>query len=279
MVMHIHEYFEKLKQHLVWSKGLMVKKVLINVANIPSSNNGIIPDSSQLNPNKDPNKPDNKAQLYDKSMEEEQEKSYLVSIKRTIKMMNEKRIIHLFELHQLWLESVGDKGEKLVLDERKLESLNLSNFSFKEARLIGFGSMNLEKGNFILAWLYSSIFRNACLQGANFYKGYISYVDFTYSDLRNSIFTDCESTETIFFGSDLSDSQLNTCYFDYVDFRNSNFKNANIEDSFFFENVLVKGANFKGVLGLDNAKILSINIGTTEEPINLREDEAKRWIS
>jgi len=214
-----------------------------------------------------------------KILEEEQEKSYLVSIKRTIKIMNEKRIINLFELHQLWLESIGDKGEKLVLDETNLESLNLSNFSFKEARLIGcsFDSMNLERGNFILTWLYSSTFRNACLQGANFYKGYISYVDFTYSDLRNSKFTDCESTETIFFGSDLSDSQLNTCYFDYVDFRNSNFKNANIEDSF-FENVLVKGANFKGVLGLDNAKILSINIGTTEEPINLREDEAKRWI-
>ncbi|MGY3187352.1 pentapeptide repeat-containing protein [Lysinibacillus sp. TE18511] len=182
-------------------------------------------------------------------------------------------------------ESIGDKGEKLVLDETKLESLNLSNFFFKEARLIGcsFDSMNLEKGNFILTWLYSSTFKNACLQGAKFYKGYVSYADFTYSGLRNSKFTDCESTKTIFFGSDLSDSQLNTCYFDYVDFRNSNLKNANIEnieniEGSFFENVLVKGANFKGVLGLENAEILSINIGTTEEPINLREDKAKRWI-
>lgn len=201
------------------------------------------------------------------------------SQKRVIRMVDEKNIIKKFEFHQVWLDSVGREGEKLVLDEINLEGLDLSNFSFKEARLIecSFDSMSLEKGNFILTWLYSSTFRNAYLQGANFYKGYVSYADFSYSNLRNSKFTDCESAETIFLGADLSNAELNVCYFSSVDFRNSKLDNANIEDSF-FEDVLVKGVSFKNVKGIEKANIISINIGTSEEPITLDNEQAKRWI-
>lgn len=176
------------------------------------------------------------------------------------------------EEHQIWLESAGEYGKKLVLDEINLEYFDLSKFSLKEARLIGcsFDSMNLEEGNFILTWLYSSTFRNTCLQGANFYKGYVSYADFSYSNLRNSKFTDCESAETIFLGADLSNAELNICYFSGVDFRDSILDNANIEDSF-FEDVLVKGASFRNVKGIENANIISINIGTPEQPILLKK--------
>lgn len=194
-------------------------------------------------------------------------------------MKDEKNIIAQLESHQIWLESAGENGKKLILDEINLEYLDLSKFSFKEARLIGcsFDSMNLEAGNFILTWVCSSTFRNAWLQAANFYKGNVSYADFSNSNLNNTKFTDCESAETIFLGADLSNAELNVCYFSSVDFRNSKLDNANIEDSF-FEDVLVKGASFRNVRGIENANIISINIGTPEEPITLDKEQAKGWI-
>lgn len=194
-------------------------------------------------------------------------------------MEDKKIIITRLEFHQIWLESVGENGKKLILDEINLEYFDQSKFSLKEARLIGcsFDNMNLEAGNFILTWVCSSTFRNAWLQAANFYKGNVSYANFSNSNLKNIKFTDCEIAETIFLGADLSNAELNICYFSSVDFRDSKLDNANIEDSF-FEDVLVKGASFKNVKGIENANIISINIGTPEEPVTLDKEQAKRWI-
>lgn len=194
-------------------------------------------------------------------------------------MENEKNIIAQLESHQIWLESAGEKGKKLILDEINLEYIDLSKFILKEARLIScsFDSMDLEAGNFILTWVCSSTFRNTCLQAANFYKGNVSYANFSNSNLRNARFTDCESEETIFLGADLSNAELNICYFSSVDFRDSILENANIEDSF-FEDVLVKGASFRNVRGIENANIISIDIGTPEQPKILDKELAKKWI-
>ncbi|WP_338543784.1 pentapeptide repeat-containing protein [Paenibacillus tundrae] len=191
----------------------------------------------------------------------------------------EKNIIAKLESHQIWLESAGEDGKKLILDEINLEFIDLSKFSLKEARLIGcsFDSVNFEVGNFILTWVCSSTFRNAWLKDANFYKANVSYADFSNSNLKNARFTDCESEETVFFGADLSNAELNICYFSSVDFRDSVLDNANIEDSF-FEDVLVNGASFRNVKGIEKANIISINIGSPEHPLTLEKEQAKRWI-
>jgi len=194
-------------------------------------------------------------------------------------MENEKNIIAQLELHQVWLESAGENGKKLILDEINLEYIDLSKFSLKEARLIScsFDNVNLEAGNFILTWVCSSTFRNAWLKHASFYKANVSYANFSNSNLKNTKFTDCESEETVFLGADLSNADLNICYFSSVDFRDAVLDNANIEDSF-FEDVLVKGASFRNVKGIENANIISINIGTPEHPVTLDKEQAKKWI-
>ena len=66
-------------------------------------------------------------------------------------------------------------------------------------------------------------------------------------------------------------------YFYLTDFSNVTLDNVDISVST-FEETLLNGVKLKNIKGIEEAHFESINIGTFEEPILLKSEEAKKWV-
>ena len=137
--------------------------------------------------------------------------------------------------------------------------------------------MDLNYKDISSSLLCSSTFISANLEGADFCKSNVSYVDFTNANIKVARFADSECIKTVFVKADLSDANLVAGLFDETDFRNAVLLNADIRLAT-FERVLLNGAILTGIHGLEEAFIRSINIGTPEKPIILTGEEAKKWL-
>ncbi|WP_028558684.1 pentapeptide repeat-containing protein [Paenibacillus pinihumi] len=190
-----------------------------------------------------------------------------------------KEIIIRLELHRLWIETIGEQGEKLGIDEIDLRNVDLSQYPLDQAYITEciFDGMNLNDKDFSSSLLSSSTFISTNLERADFCKSNVSYVDFTNANVKAARLADSECIETVFVKADLSDANLVAGLFDETDFRNAILNNADLRLAT-FERVLVKGAKLTGVRGLEEAFIKSINIGTPEQPNILVGEEARKWL-
>ncbi|MEK4171384.1 pentapeptide repeat-containing protein [Lysinibacillus sp. FSL L8-0312] len=190
-----------------------------------------------------------------------------------------KEIIIQLESHRLWIETIGEQGEKLGIDEIDLRNVDLSPYPLDQAYITDciFDGMDLNNKDISSSLLCSSTFISANLEGADFGKSNVSYVDFTNADIKGARLADSECIETVFVKADLSDANLVAGLFDGADFREAVLLNADIRLAM-FERVLLNGAILTGICGIEEAFIKSINIGTPEKPIMLMGKEARIWI-
>ncbi|WCH46218.1 pentapeptide repeat-containing protein [Lysinibacillus sp. OF-1] len=190
-----------------------------------------------------------------------------------------KEIIIQLDLHHLWIETIGEKGEKLGIDEIDLRDVDLCQYPLDQANITActFDGMDLHDKDISSSLLCSSTFISANLEGADFGKSNVSYVNFTNADIKGARLTDSECIETVFVKADLSDANLVAGLFDGTDFREAILLNADIRLAM-FERVLLNGAILTGICGIEEALIKSINIGTPEKPIMLMGKEARIWI-
>lgn len=190
-----------------------------------------------------------------------------------------KELILKLESHRLWIETVGEQGEKLGIDEIVLRDLNLSQYPIDQANITAciFDGMNLNHKDISSSLLCSSTFVYANLEGADFCKSIVSYGDFTNANIKDARLADTECIKTVFVKADLSNANLVAGLFDETDFRNSILINADIRLAT-FEGVLLNGAKLSGIRGIEEAFIKSINIGTSEQQVILIGEEAKKWL-
>ncbi|WP_042473862.1 pentapeptide repeat-containing protein [Bacillus ndiopicus] len=193
--------------------------------------------------------------------------------------MDIREIIAQFESHSHWIETIGEQGEKLGLDEIDLRNMELSQYPLDQAYITActLDGMDLNNKNISSSLLCSSSFRSANLEGADFGKSNVSYVDFTNTSIKGARLADSECFETVFVKADLSNANLVAGLFDETDFRNAVLLNADIRLAT-FERVLLNGTILTGVRGIEEAFIKSINIGTPEKPIILVKEEALEWM-
>ena len=80
----------------------------------------------------------------------------------------------------------------------------------------------------------------------------------------------------------ITSSTIKNSSFISADLREANFSNSVLENVDFkyawFKDTILKRVILKKPLNLDEATIKSINIGTLEEPIILKEEQAVQWI-
>ncbi|WP_427108144.1 pentapeptide repeat-containing protein [Lysinibacillus xylanilyticus] len=183
------------------------------------------------------------------------------------------------EKHRLWIETIGEQGEKLGIDEIDMRNVDLSQYPLDQANITdcNFDGMDLINKDISSSLLCSSTFISANLEGADFCKSNVSYVDFTNANIKAARLADSECIETVFVKADLSDANLVAGLFAKADFRNAVLFNTDIR-LVTFEGVLLNGAILTGIRGIEEAFIKSINIGTPEKPIILMDEEARKWL-
>ncbi|MED1797445.1 pentapeptide repeat-containing protein [Brevibacillus porteri] len=188
-------------------------------------------------------------------------------------------VLKQLDLHKQWIDSIGETGERLVVDEVDFRSIDVAEYPLDQSRLIAstFDGMNLKDKDFYAAHVYSSTFQSANLENAIFTKSEADYADFTGANLQRATFVKSSCFETVFARADLRHAKLVNALFSQADFRDANLEGVDISVSWFQE-VLFQGAQLKGVTGIEEAFIKSINIGTLEQPVILAEEEAREWL-
>ncbi|TCW39065.1 pentapeptide repeat protein [Laceyella sacchari] len=192
--------------------------------------------------------------------------------------VNKEKIVDLMVLHRIWIETIGEKGEKLSVDEIDFRGIDLTEYPLDQAYMTAciFDGMNLSNKDMFASLMCSSTFRSTNLKNADFYKADVSYVDFTNANAQNARFAKSDCIETIFIKVDLTNAVLVNSLFDHSDFREATLQNVDVSGSY-FEGVLLKGAKLTGIKGIEEANIKSINIGTPECPILLEGEKARQW--
>ncbi|MBY0117732.1 pentapeptide repeat-containing protein [Paenibacillus xylanexedens] len=192
--------------------------------------------------------------------------------------MEEKDIINMFALHKKWVETIGDEGEQLKLDEVDLRVFDLSDVLLEQSYLIDctFDDLKMENIDFHSSLLASSTFINTCLDKCDFYKSDLRYTDFSNCIINNSRFSKGDCWEAAFNNACLVDCNLINVSFHLTDFRNARLENVDISVST-FKDTLLNGVTLKSIKGTEEAFFQSINIGTPEKPLLLEKEEARRW--
>jgi len=192
--------------------------------------------------------------------------------------MEGKDIINMFALHKKWVETIGEEGEQLKLDEVDLRVFDLSDVLLEQSYLIDctFDDLKLENVDFHSSLLASSTFINASLDKCDFYKSDLRYTDFSNCIIRNSSFSKADCWEAAFNNACLVDCNLINVFFHLTDFRNARLENVDISVST-FKDTLLNGITLKSIKGIEEAFFQSINIGTPEKPVLLEKEEARKW--
>lgn len=185
----------------------------------------------------------------------------------------------LFDLHKKWMETMGNEGEQLKLDEVDLRSFDLSTAELDQAQLIActFDDLKLENIDFHTSLLAMSTFKNAHLAKCDFYKTDLRYTDFTNCVIKNSRFSKGDCWEALFRNAHLVDCNLINAFFYLTDFSGARMDNVDISAAT-FEETLLSGSTMKNIKGAETAHIKSINIGSREQPIMLKAEEARKWM-
>lgn len=192
--------------------------------------------------------------------------------------MEEINVFNMFNLHKKWVETIGDEGEQLKLDEVDLRVFNLSEVLLEQSYLIDctFDDLKLENVDFHSSLLASSTFINASLDQCDFYKSDLRYTDFSNCIIKNSRFSKADCWEAAFNNACLVDCNLINISFHLTDFRNARLENVDISVST-FKDTLLNEVKLKSIKGIEEAFFQSINIGTPEKPVLLEKEEARKW--
>ena len=185
----------------------------------------------------------------------------------------------LFLKHKEWLDSEGQSGAQLILENEDMKDVNIDGKLLHDAKFLecDFIRKCITKTDFDNSLMCSSMFIYSLIRECNFRKADLQYADFKNAQILNTSFAKTDLDEADFENATLTNSKLiNACLY-LTNFSNVRFKNIEFSGAMFEETVL-SGSEFENIVGIDDATIKSINIGTVDNPNILVGEEAKNWI-
>ncbi len=192
----------------------------------------------------------------------------------------EKKIEIAIENHKIWIDSLGENGRKISLDEVTIEDEKWSDINLSQGNITGctFRNITLEYVDFYATMLCSSSFTNARVMSGEFVKANMMYIQFLDSKLEDINLSKADLSNAIFKNTEIVNGKfinalLDGMCFEKVSFNNVNFAGAWIENVIFSKDTVIKEIH-----GLNEAHIKSINIGTERYPVYLKEKEAVQWL-
>lgn len=162
--------------------------------------------------------------------------------------------------HELWIDSVGRKGQKLLLEDLVFEDKAVCNMNVSDSMIVGckFERAKIQQIECSSSNLCSSTFSFSALSDCNAIKA-----DFCYSDFLCTTIETCNLSKTDLSGCafkrckiancELINSLLSDCILENVEFEQIDFSGAYLDGVTFGENVV-----FRNVIGLSNAHMKEI---------------------
>ena len=187
---------------------------------------------------------------------------------------------NIFSRHSIWIDSEGERGEQLVL-----EDIDIALLSDEQLKLLidsvlsdcKFADISLIDKDFFHTEMYSCDFRN------------VTFINtlFTKSEINDTQFTSTRFTKSNFSNSELFDCDFSECVFEGSSFINAGFWNSRFHEctftdidfeSAYFENIGLSDVRFINPINLTKVKKLIINVGTEIEPRLLSTEASINWI-
>lgn len=181
--------------------------------------------------------------------------------------------------HEKWVDSLGEKGEKLVLDEIDFREQTLRDRIMNQAYITAcnFNDMNLVQIDFSWSLMCSSTFNWSTLRDCIFYKSNLGFAEFKEATFYECDLHKSDCSDTVFRDAIFKDTRFVDALLYKTDFSGSIMENVEFTLAY-IEEATFNGVRMKAIKGIEEANIKSINIGTTDEPQMLYGDEAKQWL-
>ncbi|WP_019533952.1 pentapeptide repeat-containing protein [Paenibacillus ginsengihumi] len=181
--------------------------------------------------------------------------------------------------HQHFINSKGEKGEKIILDE-----MDFSDRSFFGATCTGvhitsslFQNCVFENVEFYDCYLCDCRFENVTFENVNIVKANLSYSTFDQCEFHNSKIWRCDTIETEYSNSSFHHCALYDC-FAYSSLRNMTFHHIDFEDLSFYC-AIVKNIHFANVIHFDEREVGNkLNLGSFDEEKIVTDEEAIRHL-
>lgn len=190
-----------------------------------------------------------------------------------------KDFVDVIRSHESWVASLGKDGKKIVLEEKVMECINCKNIDISQSSFIEcvFKKTVMEHWDFYAATLCSTFFESVSIIGSEFVKADLTYVKFYEANIKDTNFSKVDLSHSIIEKTKIQDSKFINALMDSVNFTNVHLTNIDFSGAM-IENVLFNDTSFNNLNGLDEAHIKSINIGSVENPVYLKEQEAVLWL-
>lgn len=182
--------------------------------------------------------------------------------------------------HQLWVNTKRAAGEELVLDEEKMGWLPFTDVNLEYSSIVAceFCDMDMLRWDFYRAALHSTVFKNMTLQDCQFIRAKLGYAEFHNVLIKDTSFVKAELDSVIFRNVVLENCNMFDVLASDADFRSTVFRNVNFREIWFNRTIMDETTVLENPQNLEEDCVQSINIGTTEEPILLKDKEAFLWL-
>lgn len=192
----------------------------------------------------------------------------------------EKEIKMAINNHQMWIDSMGEKGKKINLEEKKIEGGEWKNVNLTQGNIIEcmFKDITIECWDFYAAMLCSSCFEKALISSVDFVKANMSYIQFLNSNLKNTNLSKTDLSFSVFENVEINSCKFINTLLDGARFTNVSLNNIDLTGAWIENVIFCNDIVLKDICGLDEAHIKNIIIETEEQLVNLKEQEAIQWL-
>ncbi len=165
------------------------------------------------------------------------------------------------QLHQQWLDSHGQSGNQLYIEDLDFSGMNLSGLNLAETNLVNtnFSNADLSNVDFFGANLSSSNFTQAILNGANLAKATLDYAQLRGASLQDSSLAKVSMYETDLTSADLSGSDLHHATVIHTTLDHTILRGCNL-DGISFQDVKMDQVVFSGVRGSEHVFAKNVEI-------------------
>lgn len=189
-------------------------------------------------------------------------------------------ILNAFNEHELWVNSLGDRGKRINVEEEIFSNIEQDNICLSQGSFIEckFLNLHIKQWDFYSAILCSSIFEQSILINSNFVKADLSYSIFHDVTMESINFSKSDMSNCTIIESTITNGKFINALMDCLQFKKTTLINTDFTGAYIENMLLDSNFKMKNVIGLDDAQIQSIQIETSSERIKLEHGEAKSWL-